>query len=79
MDVESTRPQIGSIRTELVNPRVTPGKNPSRLTWFWTRKSESDAISLSNSRVAEVAEGFEGTGNGLGGLWRTQWYNLRAC
>lgn len=26
MDVESTRPQIGSIRTGLVNYRVTPGK-----------------------------------------------------
>lgn len=40
---------------------------PEAGRWFWTRKSESDAISLSNSRVAEVAEGFEGAGNGLGG------------
>lgn len=40
---------------------------PGAGRWFWTRKSESEAISLSSSRVAEVAEGFWRTGDGLGG------------
>lgn len=40
---------------------------PEAGRWFWTRKSESEAISLSSSRVAEVAEGFGRTGVGLGG------------
>lgn len=40
---------------------------PEAGRWFWTRKSESEAISLSSSRVAEVAEGFGRTGDGLGG------------
>lgn len=43
------------------------GVGPEAGRWFWTRKSESEAISLSSSRVAEVAEGFGRTGEGLGG------------
>lgn len=36
----------------LKNEKVQP------LTVLWTLKSDSEAISLSNSSVAEVAEGF---------------------
>lgn len=41
---------------------------PEAGRWFWTRKSESEAINLSSSRVAEVAEVFGRTGDGLEGL-----------
>lgn len=41
--------------------------DPEAGRWFWTRKSESEAISLSSSKVAEVAEGFGRTGDGLEG------------